>query len=106
MDSLVRQTAGMQRQVLAGDCVRAAHDLSRTLGLGHDVWVEACSALGEQAAAVCVILIDHAMHRPDNTVRKPGGYFRAMIGRAGRGELHLHKSIFGLLQAGRAEAHA
>lgn len=105
LDSLVRQTAGMQRQVLAGDCVRAAHDLSRMLGISHDVWVEACTELGEQAAAVCVILIDHAMHRPDNAVRKPSGYFRAMIGKAGRGELHLHKSIFGLnKQAGRGYA--
>jgi len=106
LDSLVRQTAGMQRQVLAGDCVRAAYDLSRTLGISHDVWVEACTALGEQAAAVCVILIDHAMHRPDNAVRKPSGYFRAMIGKAGRGELHLHKSIFGMLKAGACGANA
>ena len=106
MDSLVRQTAGMQRPVLAGDCVRAAYDLSRTLGIRHDVWVEACTALGEQAAAVCVILIDHAMHRPDNTVQKPSGYFRAMIDRAARGELHLHRTVFGILKAGRGDIHA
>ena len=28
MDRLVCQTAGMQRPVLAGDCVRAAYDLT------------------------------------------------------------------------------
>ena len=96
MDHLVRQTAGMQRPILASDCVRAAYDLSRQLGIAHDAWIEACTAIGDQAAAICIILIDHAVQRPENAVRKPTGYFRAMIGKAGRGELHLHKSIFGL----------
>jgi hypothetical protein len=46
------------------------------------------------------------MHRPDNAVRKPSGYFRAMIGRAARGELHLHRTVFGILKAGRGGIHA
>ena len=105
-DRLVIGMAGLQRPLVAGDCVRAAYDLTGCLGISHEVWAEACAALGEKAAAVCVILIDHAMHRPDNTVRKPNGYFRAMIRKSLTGELHLHKSVFGLLQGGRVDSHA
>jgi hypothetical protein len=101
MDRLVCQTAGMQRPVLAGDCVRAAYGLTGHLGISHALWAEACAVLGEQAAAVCVVLIDHAMHREDNPVRKPQAYFRSMLRKAERGELHLHKSIFGILKRGR-----
>jgi len=46
------------------------------------------------------------VHRPDKPVRKPNGYFRSMIERAARGELHLHKSIFGILKAARGPADA
>jgi replication initiation protein RepC len=48
-----------------------------------------------------MMLIDQAMHRQDNPVRKPNGYFRSMIRKAESGELHLHKSVFSLLKAGR-----
>jgi replication initiation protein RepC len=106
LDRLLCRTAGMQRSVLAGDCVRAAYDLAGTLGLSHGVWAEACAILGEQAAAVCVVLIDQAMHRPDKPVRKPNGYFRSMIRKSQTGELHLHKSVFGILKAGRGVANA
>jgi hypothetical protein len=106
MDRLVCHTAGMQRPFVAGDCVRAAYDLTRSLGISHTIWAEACAVLGDKAAAVCVILIDHAMHRPDNTVRKPGAYFRAMIRKSQAGELHLHKSVFGILGRGRGQGAA
>jgi replication initiation protein RepC len=53
--------------------------------------------LGDQAA-VCVVLIDQAIHRQDNPVRKRNGYFRSMLRKAERGELHLHKSVFGILK--------
>jgi hypothetical protein len=45
--------------------------------------------------------IDQAMHRQDNPVRQPNGYFRSMIRTAESGELHLHTSVFGLLKACR-----
>jgi replication initiation protein RepC len=101
MDRLVCRTAAMQRPVLASDCVKAAYDLTAYLGISHSLWAEACAVLGDQAAAVCVVLIDQAMQRPDNPVRKPNGYFRSMIHKAERGELHLHKSVFGILKRGR-----
>ena len=46
-----------------------------------------------QAATVCVVLSDHAMHRNDNPVHKPNGYLRSMLLKVERGELHLHKSV-------------
>ena len=98
--ALVCRTAGMQRPVLAGDCVRAAYDLTGYLGISHSLWSEACAGLGEQAAAVCVVLIDQAMHRQYDPVRKPNGYFRSMLRKAERGGLHLHKSVFGNLKRG------
>jgi hypothetical protein len=57
--------------------------------------------LGEQAATVCVVLIDYAVHWEDNPVRKPQAYFRSMLAKAERGEWRLHKSIFGILKRGR-----
>jgi hypothetical protein len=64
----------MQRPVLAGDCARAAYDLTRYLGISHAFWAEACAVLGQQAAAMCVVLIDYAVQREDNLIRKPQAY--------------------------------
>jgi Replication protein C C-terminal region len=80
---------------------KATYHLTGYLGISHTLWAEACVVLGEQAAAVCVVVIDHAMHREDNPVRKPNGYFRSRLRKAERGELHLHRSIFGILKRGR-----
>ncbi len=106
MDRLVCRTAGMHGPVLAGDCVKAAYGLTAYLGISHSLWAEACAVLGQQAAAVCVVLIDQAMHREDNPVRKPNGYFRSMLRKAERGELHLHKSVFGILKRSRGQRDA
>ena len=37
---------------------------------------------------------------------KPAAYFNAMISRAEKGELHLHKSVFGLLKREHDDAAA
>jgi replication initiation protein RepC len=104
VDRLACRTAGMQRPVLAGNCVRAAHNLTVSLGVSHALWAEACAVLAEQAAVVCVGLIDHAMHREDNPVRRPNGYFRSTLRKADRGEPHRHKSVFGILKRGRGQS--
>ena len=87
--------------MLAGGCVKAAYDLTGYLGISHALWAEACAVLGEQAADVCVVLIDHAMHRKNDPVREPQAYFRMMLAKAERGGLHLYKSIVGILKRGR-----
>ena len=67
-------------------------------GISHTLWAETCAVLGEQVAAVCVVLIDHAMHRKDDPVRKPQAYFRTMLAKAAREELYLHRFIFSILK--------
>jgi hypothetical protein len=42
------------------------------------------------------------MSLPRNPVES--GYFRSMLGKAERGELHLHKSVFGILRRGRGQS--
>ncbi|TYC68273.1 replication protein C, partial [Stappia sp. BW2] len=41
------------------------------------------------------VVAEKALRDPEQIV-SPGGYFRAMIDRAGEGKLHLHKSLHGL----------
>jgi hypothetical protein len=43
------------------------------------------------------------MQREDNAARKPKGYFRSMLWKAERGDLRLHKFIFGILSRGRGQ---
>ncbi|MCP4933907.1 MAG: hypothetical protein GY927_06790, partial [bacterium] len=61
-------------------------------------WSHACVTLGRTGAAICLLLTDQACMRADDPVKNPAGYFNAMINRAKSGDLHLHKSIFGILK--------
>lgn len=79
------------------DVVEAAYRLRRELGISQRFWGEACAVMGRTGAAISILLTDCAMQRGHNRVRKPAGYFQAMVNRATVGELHLHKSIFGIL---------
>ncbi len=80
------------------DIVEAAYALRSELHISQKSWAGACQTLTKYGAAICLLLVDQAMHRPDNAVRRPAAYFNALIGRARAGELFLHKSIFGLLK--------
>lgn len=86
------------------DIVEAAYRLRRELGISQRFWGEACVVMGRTGAAISVLLTDHAMQRGHNRVRKPAGYFQAMVNRATVGELHLHKSIFGILSRENEES--
>ena len=57
-----------------------------------------------QAATICVALSGHAVQRKDSSVRQPNGYFRSMLRKAEGGELHLHKSVFGILKRDRGQS--
>ncbi len=86
------------------DVIDAAWCLRSTLGISQASWGEGCHILGRAGAALCLLLTDRALDRPDNPVLKPAAYFRALVKRAGKHELRLHNSVYGLLeQAGRAE---
>ena len=80
------------------DFVEAAYSLKGELGISQNSWSHACVTLGRTGAAICLLLTDQATTRADDPVRKPAGYFNAMINRAKSGELHLNKSIFGILK--------
>jgi len=86
------------RAVNFEDIVEAAYALRPKLHISQKSWARACQVLTKYGAAICLLLVDQAMHRTENPVRKPAAYFNAMIGRARAGELFLHKSIFGLLK--------
>jgi hypothetical protein len=80
------------------DFVNAAGRLRPALGISQQSWGNACVALGRTGAAICLLLTDQAALRENDPVTKPAGYFNALIKRAGTGELHLHRSIFGILK--------
>jgi hypothetical protein len=81
------------------DMVEAAWKLRPELHISQQNWAEACQLLGRTGATVCLILTDQSTQRERDRVMKPGAYFRAMINKARVGDLHLHKSIFGILKA-------
>ena len=80
------------------DFVEAAYRLKGELFISQKSWAQACAILGRNGAAICLLLTDQAQQRAHKPVDKPGAYFNAMINRAKNGELHLHNSIFGILQ--------
>lgn len=84
------------------DIINAAHGLCPDLGISQQSWGRACISMGRTSAAISVLLTDHAAQRCHDPVRNPAGYFGAMVNRATHGELHLHKSIFGLLSPRKA----
>lgn len=78
--------------------VEAAEKRRAELGISPSAWVDACLTIGRVPAAVAVAVIDRNTGRIDwNTVENPGGYLRAMVGRAREGQLDLGKSVFGIL---------
>jgi len=80
------------------DIVDAAYALRPDLYISQKSWGRACNLLTRYGAAVCVLLLDQALQREENRVMKPAAYFNAMINRALTGELHLQKSVMGLLK--------
>jgi len=80
------------------DFVEAAYAMKGELSISQASWAKACNILGRTGAAICLLLTDQAQQREHKPVQKTGAYFNAMINRAKEGELHLHNSIFGILQ--------
>jgi len=88
------------------DLVDAASGLLPELGISKSAWNEACTVLGTTGAALCVLITDHAALRTQDRVRNPGGYLRSMTRKAQRGDLHLHRSIFGILNKSKDQCDA
>ena len=78
-----------------GDVYRVAGQLRPMIGVSEHAWLEAQEGLGKQAAAAAMVLVFDKHARGE--VASPGGYLRGMVGKAGAGELHLERSIYGRL---------
>ncbi len=101
-------SVGSQRlQELAGgdpgwrDLVQAATVRRGDLGIHHDTWRTAVRVMGARAAAVTVAVIDGRRLDRGTFVWCPDRFLAACGARAGRGELHLHRSVWGLETAQR-----
>ena len=78
-----------------GDVYRIAGQLRPMIGVSEHAWMAAQEGLGKQAASAAMVLVfdKHAK----GEVASPGGYLRGMVEKAGAGELHLERSIYGRL---------
>ncbi|UES60096.1 hypothetical protein GFK91_30615 (plasmid) [Roseibium aggregatum] len=105
-DQVTDVASELMRELIAGEAGqgrenwsaldRAAATAAAWIGVSPSLWASMREQIGPAAAAVSVVLVERRMTDPDNPVSKPGGYLRGMLAKAGRGQLHLHKSIFGL----------
>jgi replication initiation protein RepC len=86
------------------DLDRIAPKLCRIAGVSEDARQRAVDRMGQQAAAVAIALTFEKYTRAE--ISSPGGYLRAMTDRAARGELHLNRSVFGLVARNSMEAHS
>jgi hypothetical protein len=101
MRELIAEEAGQGRENWSA-LDRAAATAAAWIGVSPSLWATMRAQIGPAAAAVSVVLVERRMTDPDNPVSKPGGYLRGMLAKAGRGQLHLHKSIFGLSKSAAA----
>ncbi|WP_082444841.1 plasmid replication protein RepC [Roseibium aggregatum] len=101
MRELIAEEAGQGRENWSA-LDRAAATAAAWIGVSPSLWASMRAQIGPAAAAVSVVLVERRMTDPDNPVSKPGGYLRGMLAKAGRGQLHLHKSIFGLSKSATA----
>ena len=77
------------------DLHRIAGDLKGSIGISDHAWGRAQQVMGPQMAAAALALVfdKHAL----GEVASAGGYLRGMTEKAGAGELHLDRSIYGRL---------
>ena len=94
------------RAINWADIVEAAYRLKPLLKISQANWVKACQLLGKNGAALCVLITDNAVQRLEDPVRNPAAYFNGVINKAHKGELKLHQSIFGALQAAEEGVYA
>ena len=78
------------------DLRNAVEALRLAVGVSQSAWAVAEERLGGQtAAAILIVVVEKSLREPDR-IGSPGGYFRAMVERAGEGRLNLARSLFGL----------
>jgi replication initiation protein RepC len=80
------------------DVFEAACRLRPKLHISQQSWGEAARLLGRERAALCILITDAGLDRESNSVKQPSAYFRGMVNKARAGELHLHNSMYGLIE--------
>jgi len=75
-----------------------ADTLRVLIGLSPSGYQDAVTRQGKYLAAACLAVVAEKALRDPEQISSPGGYFRAMIDRAGEGRLYLAKSLHGLIQ--------
>lgn len=68
------------------------------LGINSSAWAEACNRMGAELATICVLLTDANIDNPDNPIRSPGGYLRALTRAHQTGTLNIFGGLIGLSQ--------
>ncbi|CUX72340.1 MULTISPECIES: plasmid replication protein RepC [Agrobacterium] len=84
------------------DLARLSPQICRLAGVSEDARLRAVDRMGQQAADVAIAVTFEKYSRQE--VSSPGGYLRAMTDRAASGELHLSRSVFGLVARNSMEA--
>lgn len=79
-----------------GDVLQTATLVRSMLGISPDAWNGACETMGKLAASVVIAAI---LERSE-AIRSPGGYLRALTGRAGQGKFSLLPMLSALERAG------
>lgn len=77
------------------ELVIAAETLSERVGITYHAWVQAARTLGHLPAAVAAIIMAARQHH-GHQIRHPDAYFRALVERGIRDELHLDRSLYAL----------
>ncbi|MER8886801.1 plasmid replication protein RepC [Mesorhizobium sp. M0816] len=83
------------------ELARIVPQMCRIAGISDDARRRAVDQMGELQAAMAVAVTLQKFDRQE--VTSPGGYLRAMTERAAAGELHLARSVFGLMARNMTE---
>jgi replication initiation protein RepC len=98
--ALARQDGPLSWRALT----EAARETAPLLGVGLELWGEACGRLGRGGAALAVAIIERGLARGPGEaaapIRRPDAYLRGLLARAEAGELHLDRSLRAFAQRG------
>ncbi|MEV8468869.1 plasmid replication protein RepC [Fluviibacterium sp. DFM31] len=79
------------------DLYRLAGQFRPMIGVTNDTWRQAQEQLGAQSATIAFVLVFEKHCAGE--IGSPGGYLRGMVRKAGAGDLHLERSIYGRMSA-------
>lgn len=83
--------------------VKAAIMRVPELGISSAAWEAAAESMGNDRAALCVLVIDANRSHPTHPIKSPGGVLRAMSQRHAAGSLNLAHSLIGLAKRTRLQ---